>query len=372
MKKDAHYYAVLGFCRACGFRKESAHQVAYASQFVDDAKINHIALLEDPGTDVEHDIIEGQPSFFNMATCHSYTRMKTFNYNSMIANTCAFHFVPGCKGELFAKKLRCSDTSPVIRGIMEQALEENDLAKLGMVLHPFADSFSHQGFSGLLSKVNDIQECNPASKIPWGWYDRIKKVFQRLWKKKFDRNFDALMPAYGHGQAIDYPDLPYLTWSYEYDYSDQFTDSYKFSGELNNKERYQKGFEEIRQYLEEYLVKHPQYHDDKVNFQDFNILFAALVAEKRDKCREENWRKILIDKKLFESNDPELNYDSSEWLREAFSNFDEKKFDHRKVERVRLDTRFSESNWYKYYLAVKWYKAQFFKYCAESNLKIPR
>jgi hypothetical protein len=37
MKIDAHYYAVLGFCRACGFGKASAYDIAYASQFVDDA-----------------------------------------------------------------------------------------------------------------------------------------------------------------------------------------------------------------------------------------------------------------------------------------------------------------------------------------------
>ncbi len=44
MKVDAHYYAVLAFCRACGFSKGSVHKVAYASQFVDDAKINHIVI----------------------------------------------------------------------------------------------------------------------------------------------------------------------------------------------------------------------------------------------------------------------------------------------------------------------------------------
>ena len=39
MKIDAHYYALLAFARAIGFKKECAHRIAYASQFVDDAKI---------------------------------------------------------------------------------------------------------------------------------------------------------------------------------------------------------------------------------------------------------------------------------------------------------------------------------------------
>ncbi len=44
MKIDVHYYAVLGFCRVCGFDKESACTIAYASQFVDEAKINHMVI----------------------------------------------------------------------------------------------------------------------------------------------------------------------------------------------------------------------------------------------------------------------------------------------------------------------------------------
>jgi len=42
LKKDAHFYAVLALSRACGFKKKSANDIAYASQFVDDAKINLI------------------------------------------------------------------------------------------------------------------------------------------------------------------------------------------------------------------------------------------------------------------------------------------------------------------------------------------
>ena len=66
MKIDAHYYAVLAFARAIGFNKDSAYQVAYASQFVDDAKINLMYLKEDPGADVKHDVFDGQHLFLNM------------------------------------------------------------------------------------------------------------------------------------------------------------------------------------------------------------------------------------------------------------------------------------------------------------------
>ena len=372
MKKDAHYYAVLAFGRACGFQKESAHRVAYASQFVDDAKINHIVLKENPGNNIEYDTIDSRPSFFNMATCHSYTRIKTFNYNAMINNTCAFHFVPGCEGKLFPKKLRCSEASPVIEGILSEALEEDDLVKLGMVLHPYADSFSHQGFSGLLSKVNDINKLDALSRIPWGLFDRIKRCAKWVFKNKFDRRFDALMPAYGHGQAFDYPDIPHLNWLYEYDYSDQFSESYKYSGDLDNRERYRRAFTKIKEHLEDYVAKHPQYHDESVSFENFKILFDTLLAKKTDKRREKNWRKVPVKNGLFKKDDPQLHYDKNGWLKTAFSNFEKKEFDERKVEGAELSSHFPDTNWYKYYLAVKWYKEKFYKYCSKYKLNIPR
>jgi len=375
MKKDAHYYAILAFCRACGFNKEAAHQVAFASQFVDDAKINHIVLKEDPGNTIEYDTIDSRPSFFNMATCHSYTRIKTFNYNAMINNTCAFHFVPGCKGKLFPKKLRCSEATPVIEGILNEAINENDLVKLGMVLHPYADSFSHQGFSGLLSKVNDIDKCKSLSKTLWGRYDKIKGFFKWFLKNRFDKFFDLLMPAYGHGQAFDYPDIPHLPWSYEYDYSDRFSESYKNSELIKNSERFRRAFTKIKEYLEAFLVKHPEHQDQSENIkkiENLEFLFDALLSKKTDNGREKNWRNVMIRNDLFKKGETQLKYDKNRWLKAAFSNFDKKKFNQRKVEGARLASHFSDSNWYKYFLAVKWYKNKFYEHCSRSMLNIPR
>ncbi len=65
MKIDAHYYAVLAFARARGFDKQSACAIAYASQFVDDAKINHVVIEGSIPDGVRYDTIDGKPSFFN-------------------------------------------------------------------------------------------------------------------------------------------------------------------------------------------------------------------------------------------------------------------------------------------------------------------
>lgn len=369
MKIDAHYYAVLGFCRAIGFNLESACKIAFASQFVDDAKINHVIISGDIPKGVQYDIIEGEPSFFNVATCHTYTRIKTFNYSAMINNTAAFHFVPGCQGNHFVKQLRCTQDGPVIHSILEEVLMEDDPVRLGLVLHAWADTFSHQGFSGLLSKVNDIENVkilNDSGIV----MDKFK-FFLKWAKDALFERFDLLMPAYGHGQAMVYPDLPYLVWSYAYDYTDEFSMTLKSSGTIDNRERFSRAFMGISKFLARYLAHHEQYREKDLNPDLMEPLFEALLARKMDQGRIKNWRKVLVELGLLKANDLEaLEYDPFRWLKQAFDGFDQKAFDQRKVTGAKLKPDFAQSNWYRYYRAVKWYKERLFHHCEKQGLQI--
>lgn len=370
MNRDAHYYAVLALCRACGFTKDSAHIVAYASQYVDDAKVNLI-FIDGPSLDIEHDTVNNRPAFFNMATCHSYFRIKTFNYEAMVNNTCAFHFVPGCKGENFTKRLRCQEESPVILRILEDVFLEANLFKLGIALHAYADTFSHQGFSGMLSKVNDIKQCRPNSVADLELLDRILRWVKKLTSSSYDVLFDRVMPAYGHVQAIDYPDIPHLSWSYQYDYSDEFNGSYTLST-IDNKDRFLRAFTSIEKLLERYLLNYPQYRDNEVRFKNFDMLFEALILKGTNKAKENHWIQFLWKQELFDRAECQrLIYDENQWLKEAFSNFDPHIFNHREVEEAQLADNFQNSCWYSFYQSVKWYKQRFFQYCCDLKLNIP-
>jgi hypothetical protein len=371
LQRDAHYYAILAFCRACGFQKGSAQVVAYASQFVDDAKIN-LMYLNNSNDLIEHDIIENKPALFNMATCHSYFRINTFNYEAMVNNTIAFHFVPGCQGENFTKKLRCKEEAPIILDILNDVFLEDNLITLGIILHAYADSYTHQGFSGMLSKVNDINNCEAKTNVKLGWLYKFLDFLAQFSREKYEKLFDGIMPAYGHGQAMEFPDIPYLVWSYEYDESDEFSGSYR-KVEKDNQEIFIRAFQRIRKHLENYLIKHNQYFDSQLRFDNFDILLDMLVSEEfRVNKREKNWIRLLIEQGLFDKDDRELIiYDENKWLKEAFINFDRKVFDNRTVEEVQLADNFLNSNWYRYYLSVKWYKIKFFEYCAKYQLSIP-
>lgn len=370
MKKDAHFYAILAFCRACGFKKSSAFRIAYASQFVDDAKINLIFFKNQKICETL-DAIEGRPAFFDIATCHSYFKISTFNYESMIDNTVAFHFVPGCSGKRFTKKMRCKEESPIILHILEDVFREDDLYRLGIVLHAYADTFSHQGFSGLLSKVNAINNCRVETKLSLQLLERFSLFLKNIGEEKFEKYFGTFIPGYGHAQAMDLPDLPYLTWSYEYDHSDNFKGSYA-RVEVNNPERYQRAFEKIQGHLQHYLELYPQHRDESVDFNSFVDLYEALLLFGHDKRRITNWQETLVKSGLFSREDMGCySYTDDLWLREAFVNYDYYKFHNRRVEDAHTVDNFEESCWYRFICAVKWYKKRFFYYSRELGLYFP-
>ncbi|WP_368294497.1 DUF6765 family protein [Dehalobacter sp. TBBPA1] len=371
MKRDIHYYALLAFCRSCGFNKESSRKIAYASQYVDDARIN-LMTIQNPAPEVSVDRSDNRAVFLNMATCHSYFKIKTFNYEAMINNTCAFHFVPGCKGENFTKKLRCKEESPVALVLLNEALDDNNLIKFGIVLHAYADTFSHQGFSGMLSKVNDINHCGARNEVYLGIPDLILYLFKQLCGEKYDEMFDRIIPAYGHGQALTFPDLPYLVWSYRYDSSDTFEGRYTVV-EIDNKERYQRALAKIKGYLEIYLKKHPEFRDSNYQFDNTPKLMSQLINKDSDRNREESWIAFMLKYGMFQKNEwSGIIYQESEWLRKAFQNFNPQTFNNRRVENVILADHFAESDWYHFYQAVKWYKKRFFECCHQNKLFIPK
>lgn len=370
LKKDAHFYAILALSRACGFKKKSANTIAYASQFVDDAKINLIFLQNIAHNEVL-DSVENKPAFFNIATCHSYFRIDTFNYEAMVNNTSAFHFVPGCKGKHFTKKLRCKEESPIILDILNDALQEDNLVKFGMVLHSYADTFSHQGFSGMLSKVNAINNCQVEAILSLSLIERFPDFLKDLGREKFEKYFDKVTPAYGHAQAMDFPDLPYLVWSYEYDHSDDFKGSHK-RVEVDNRERFQRAFRRIKEHLEHYLTLYPHHRDQSVKFNQFDLLWKALIFNGHDQARIKNWQELIVNQGLFDKQDKGLwTYEDDTWLKQAFINYHAKKFHNRRIEGAICADHFESTNWYKFILAVKWYKKKFYHYCTEYQLFFP-
>jgi hypothetical protein len=374
MKKDAHYYALLAMARSVGIEKETAHRIAYASQFVDDAKVNKITLAADNPNYLLSKFEDNQ--IINAATCHSYSDLSTYNYSSMTANTSAFHFVPGCEGKNFPKKMRCKKESKIIKSIIEKAVNTDDPIRLGIALHAYADTYSHQGFSGIASKVNDVEEVRENNKIPANLWDLIKEMrFKEVAIKIFpflsEKKRDSLVPAYGHGQVYSYPDIPYLEWRYEYDATDNFTSRYRVS-RVNNQERFIEAFKNIEKILQEFLKNNDQFKDNSITEVDYKEFYSILTARKVEGERIDDWKTFMIAGGLLSSSDKNIiEYDHQLWLKKAFKDFISCDFERRIVNDVYLADDFLQSNWYKYYQGIQWYKELFFKAAEANDLSIP-
>lgn len=373
MKIDAHYYAVLAFSLAAGINKKTAHKIAYASQFVDDAKINYLIVANDKNFKLTFDEVQGKKCFYDMASCHSYEKMKTFNFNSMIGNTAAFHFPPGCEGETFERKLVCKEDNKAINEILTKAVNDSDPIKLGLVLHAYADTFSHQGFSGLLSAVNDIDIISEGDvyKVYHSFLGNIWRLFSTKIKSYFANKLsDYVLPAYGHGQAFIYPDVPFLEWKFDYDFCDRFSGE-KQTMIAKNKERFTRAFKKIETHLASFAKNNPDLCEKDFKAIDKTHLFEALLFRGNDKKRIKNWKRTMLKLGLLEENSSELFYEENLWLKEAFSNFNKKKFDKRTVADVHLHKDFENSSWYNFYRAVHWYKDEFYSICKAHGLEIP-
>jgi len=85
----------------------------------------------------------------------------------------------------------------------------------------------------------------------------------------------------------------------------------------------------------------------------------------------ENLKKNMVKAGLFQDGDSALSYDKDLWLKGAFRNYQKEEFNKRKVVGAILADNFATSNWYQYYLAVKWYKERFLAICKEHGLAIP-
>ncbi len=239
MQIDGHHAGTYVAARLAGFAHGEAQTVAYAAQYVDDA--------------TDDGIIEFSNSSFLYARTASAHRMIDAGNLLEIQNHLAwlpFHFLPGNDllpvGEYPSggeqHQLACHPDSPVARDMLRHALTERNsprgLHRLGIAMHVYADTFSHQGFVGAMSPLNRISKVTSGDAA----IDRhIRKATERqliarIWRKsrailtfpatlfvvachahkspgRFALDFFRHDPL-GHAAAGCFPDLPFLTWQF--------------------------------------------------------------------------------------------------------------------------------------------------------------
>jgi hypothetical protein len=209
MQMDFHYDVVYVLAQMAGFTPEEAVKLATSSQYVDDATSS--SLIE----------FNNGCMYKRISTSHGTFDLRN-NDNPADANYvwAPFHFMPGNDGLPagtpegagygFTSRLVCQPDSLVARDVVLEALkhkgERTGLHRLGITLHVYADTWTHQGFAGIITERNKIQNLILSS---------AAALVKKLDNLELD-GINQFLPL-GHAAVLTYPDLPYIgEWSFDY------------------------------------------------------------------------------------------------------------------------------------------------------------
>lgn len=225
MNMDFHYFAVKTIAIYAGFSARDAQDIAFFSQYVDDYNAyvpRSYGNIPDYLLEEKYDVYQKKSEYnFNPPTTgfEDYFDMATLMLSRSQRYTVApFHFLVKNKYELgvvdtVVTECSIGDGSLISDSLLEAKREyesasdsekKDCLMKIGMLLHIFADTCAHEGFSGYHNSVNDVSLLEI-----WDLSNGEKAVEKKL----FEKYTGSLSPvSIGHGMVGHVPDLPSLKW----------------------------------------------------------------------------------------------------------------------------------------------------------------
>ncbi|MCU0565223.1 MAG: hypothetical protein MUF49_01335 [Oculatellaceae cyanobacterium Prado106] len=203
MQIDFHHGVTYVLARLAGFEHEAASIIAYSAQYVDDA-INGGLIRFSNGA-----------LFSRMSSAHRMLDYRNFKELSNHHVWIPFHFLPGNNGlpagqeagGAFIDRLICRPNSYVAQDMVKECIREQHrpyaLHRLGITMHVYADTWSHQGFAGINHPINVATRLVDAQGNP----DR------KLMSRMAGYFISEALPL-GHGAVLSNPDRPFLRWGY--------------------------------------------------------------------------------------------------------------------------------------------------------------
>ncbi|CCO22628.1 DUF6765 family protein [Maridesulfovibrio hydrothermalis] len=283
MQKDMHYYGTYALARAAGILQDPAQKIASASQFVDDnAKKEQINFTDNA-------------SLNSRPTAHHCDNIRNVIPEDQRVVWVPFHFLPGGKGNNFEERIVCQKDSEIANQMVENHLVKVNkdfyLELLGITAHVYADTFSHYGFSGLSSDMNDVKisSITLSEKTNGDMVDFLQRKSIRFWEKIKTSVAEFGSNKLGHGGVYTYPDAPFLEWSFEYE--DERT------SQRNNQETFLEGSKALYEMFRKACELKPDiYQGDHRSFAQIEASLKDILAFNGDEDeRIENWGECFSD-----------------------------------------------------------------------------
>ncbi len=294
MEKDFHYNLVYSLVKMTGYNK--ADIIAYASQFVDDNNEGFFSIDGQKATFPEK--IRANGGYYYPIMTQSLSPRSLDPYVQKYVYT-PFHFLPGDNNiEINGEKnsLNTTPNSNNAKALLGAALKSNNPYRMGIALHTFADTWSHQNFTGLHQDWNSV----------YPWY----KVFK------------SVAPNIGHAEAGHAPDVISDTWT-----------DHRLGKKINNQERAFEATGEIYKALRNNSRSGPKWSDVKKSYR--TIIKAS----------DYNERKTAINDLLIDNNMGSVpKYSEHEWIDRALD---------KKVAEIVMSPDFADTHWHHFHQAAK-------------------
>jgi hypothetical protein len=332
MQEDFHFYTIYSLARVAGFNPGNAYIIAYSSQHTDDAKYEHALEFENGGR------------FQQVLTAHRFLDLGALSKATCYEIWIPFHFLPGNLGLDFYERMLTRANSVVAQRIIDRFLDSSlkpyTLHLLGIILHVYADTWSHQNFMGLEHEMNDVNNLKVEGETDESLNDLLEKLKEKI--------AEYALPKLGHAQAGTIPDEPYRNWEYE-DYKGRYF-------KISNLERSLDAAQHCYLVLLKFLKKFPQFSTSSpIPWQNIVNKISELFSIKGDLEKRKNAWKEAISNGEFgfkpENKDIDLSYDDREWFKEAVEVIVEGEQD----KYIRKEG-FEKSNWKYFHDAAAYYK----------------
>jgi hypothetical protein len=335
MQIDFHHAVTYVVARLAGFEQDKARIVAHAAQYVDDATNDDLIKFDN------------EALFKRICSSHKmYSPANMINLDSH-RTWLPFHFLPGNAGRAagtfkrgkFINKIVCRPDSHVARDMVRQTIEQQDrpygLHRLGVSMHVYADTWAHQGFAGILHKINKTEDV--AEQETSGFFDKLMTGI---------RDFtDDLIPPLGHGQAGVFPDMPFLKWQYVNGHAELI--------KRDNTEDFTEAANCMCMAMQRYIAKDPDADVPGISSDNLNKLKEMFKEFKSDNGddRHKKWLEAIAEGKFPELADDEaLTYiignKNNSWKFEALGTFAND------ITNYAYPDNFLSSDWKKFHDAI--------------------
>lgn len=294
MEKDFHYYLVYALAKTTGY--QSPDIIAYASQFVDD---NNEGQFSIDGEETSFpDKIEADEGYYYPIMTQSLSPKSLDIYVQKYVYV-PFHFLPGDDNVVIKNKknkLSATPNSKNAQALINHALQSNNPYQIGIALHTFADTWSHQNFTGLREDWNAV----------YPWYEFFKSI----------------VPNIGHAEAGHSPDI----------ISDSWTD-HRLETKIDNQERALDATKTIYTLMRDRSQSGPRWDDVKNSYD-------AIIRTSNYDDRIKAISDFLNDNGHGQIPD----YSKDKWIGDALD---------KSGDDVVMKRDFTNTDWYKFHQAAK-------------------